>query len=151
MGINSSGEAESNDGSKPHVPNPEDISDAVLKLDHVHEALGHPRRRYLCYTLLERTEWSLTDLATKIAAWEDDVPEHEVGDDQRTAVYVSLYHTHVPNLVEREVVSYDPETETLSTAANAQQVLSALEGMGASLNGTLETHARSEMDDESGR
>ncbi|MFC7248974.1 hypothetical protein ACFQJ5_03860 [Halomicroarcula sp. GCM10025324] len=151
MGNTFSGDATPGIGSKPTVSNPDAISNAVLKLDHVHDALGHPRRRYLCYTLLEQTEWSLTDLATKIAAWEADVPEHEVGDDQRTAVYVSLYHTHVPNLVEREVVSYDPETETLSTAANTQQIISALEGIGASLNGTLETHARSEMDDESGR
>ena len=151
MGNNSSGKAEPNDGSKPHVSNPEAISDAVLKLDHVHDALGHPRRRYLCYTLLERTEWSLTDLATKIAAWEGDVPEHEVRPDERTAVYVSLYHNHVPNLVERRVVAYDETTETLSAAENTQQVLAALEGIGASLNGAQETHARSEMDDDSTR
>lgn len=55
----------------------------TLKIEPVYEALGHPRRRYLCYTLLEATEWSLTDLATKTAAWEDGVPEHAVTDAQR--------------------------------------------------------------------
>lgn len=28
----------------------------VLELEPVYEALGHPRHRYLCYTLLEDTE-----------------------------------------------------------------------------------------------
>lgn len=29
---------------------------SILEIDPVYEALGHPRRRYLCYTLLEDTE-----------------------------------------------------------------------------------------------
>ena len=33
----------------------------VLESDYVYEALAHSRRRYLCYTLLEETEWTVTD------------------------------------------------------------------------------------------
>ncbi|TYL36190.1 hypothetical protein CV102_23935 [Natronococcus pandeyae] len=120
----------------------------ILELDHVYEALDHPRRRYLCYTLLEDTRWTLTDLATKLAAWENDISEHAVTSDQRERVYVSLYHAHVPKLVDESIITFDDVTETITTAENAAQVLAALEGMGASLDSNQETHARSDMDDE---
>ncbi len=119
----------------------------ILELDHVYEALNHPRRRYLCYTLLETTEWSLTNLAAKTAAWENEIPEHEVTTTQRERVYVSLVHAHVPRLVDEGVVAFDEDTETITAAENAEQVLTALQGMGASLDTNQEAHARSEMDD----
>ena len=119
----------------------------ILDIETVYEALGHSRRRYLCYTLLEDTEWSLTDLATKIAAWENDVPEHAVTEDQREEVYVSLYHAHVPKLVDEGVITFDDVTETITTAEHAQQVLTALEGIGASLDSNQEQHARGDMDE----
>ncbi|WP_254524836.1 DUF7344 domain-containing protein [Natrinema caseinilyticum] len=121
---------------------------SILEIEPVYEALGHPRRRYLCYTLLEDTEWSLSDLATKIAAWENEVPEHAVTEDQREEVYVSLYHAHVPKLIDEDVVAFDEATETITTAEHAEQVLAALEGMGASLDTNQETHARSDMDEQ---
>lgn len=121
---------------------------SILEIKPVYEALGHSRRRYLCYTLLENTEWSLTDLAEKIAAWENDIPEYEVTEAQREDVYVSLYHAHVPKLVDEGVISYDEETKTITAAEHAEQVLTALEGMGASLDSNQETHARSEMDEK---
>jgi hypothetical protein len=119
----------------------------ILDIDPVYEALAHSRRRYLCYTLLEDTEWSLTDLARKIAAWENDVPDHAVTEDQREAVYISLYHAHVPKLVDEDVIAFDDVTETITTAEHAEQVLTALEGIGASLDSTQEHHAREEMNE----
>jgi hypothetical protein len=119
----------------------------ILEVDHVYEALAHPRRRYLCYTLLEDTRWTLTDLATKIAAWENDVPEHAVTDDTRERAYVSLYHAHVPKLVDEGIITFDGATEMITAAENASQVLQALEGIGTSLDSNQETHARGDMDD----
>ncbi len=120
----------------------------VLELEPVYEALGHSRRRYLCYTLFEDAAWSLTDLATKVAAWESDVPEHEVPADDREAVYVSLYHVHVPKLVDVGVIEFDETDETITKGPAAGRVLAALEGMGASLDTDQESHARGEMDAE---
>lgn len=124
------------------------VPEAVLELDHVYESLAHRRRRYLCYTLLEGTEWSLTDLATKIAAYELGCPDHAVTSDERDRVYVSLYHAHVPKLVDEDVITFDEETETISAHVHAEQVLAALEGVGAALDANQEAHARGEMDDE---
>jgi len=118
------------------------VPQGILELDHVYEALGRPRRRYLCYTLLEATEWSLTDLAVKIAAYENDYSTSEVTDHQRERVYVSLYHVHVPKLVDEGVVHFDETTETITPGPNAQQVLLALEGMGATIDAEQEEHAR---------
>lgn len=133
---------DTDDESPPtEVPFPPEI----LELDHVYEVLSHSRRRYLCYSLLADSEWSLTDLATKIAVWENDVPEHAVTDHQRERVYVSLYHAHVPKLVEEGVIAFDEANETIAPAENADQVLTALEGAGASLDSRQETHARGEM------
>lgn len=120
---------------------------SVLEIEPVYEALGHTRRRYLCYTLLEDTDWLLTDLATKIAAWENDVSEHDVTEHQRDGVYVSLYHVHVPKLADKGVIAYDATTETITTGEHAEQVLAALEGIGASLDTNQEAHARGEMDE----
>jgi len=119
----------------------------ILEIEPVYEALGHPRRRYLCYTLFEGAEWSLSDLATKVAAWENDVPEHAVSEDQHEDVYVSLYHAHVPKLVDEGVITFDEATETITAGEHAEQVLIALEGMGASPDSNQETHARGEMDE----
>lgn len=123
------------------------VPEAILELDHVYQALGHPRRRYLCYSLLENTAWSLTELAVKIASKENDIPEHEVTREQRDKVYVSLYHAHVPKLVNEGVIEFNEQEETITPGEHAGQVLTALSGMGASLDANQESHARSEMDE----
>ena len=117
----------------------------ALELDHVYEALRHPRRRYLCHALVEDTEWSLADLATKVTAWENDIPEHAVTAEQRQSVHVSLYHRHIPGLVEEGVVTFDEASGTIAAGPTAHQVLAALEGVGTSLDATQEV--RGEMDE----
>jgi len=123
------------------------IPTSILEIDHVYDALGHTRRRYLCYTLLEDTEWTLDELARKIAAWEHDIPTDDVTDQQAEQMYVSLSHAHVPKLVDDGILTFEESTEGITAGQNAQQVLTALEGMGASLDSTQEAHARGERDD----
>lgn len=105
--------------------------------------MGHPRRRYLCYTLYENDEWTLPELAEKIAAWENDVPVAAVTEDQLRDVYVSLYHAHVPKLVEIGVITFDEKRELIRADQHAEQVLAALEGIGGSVDSNQEVHARS--------
>lgn len=120
------------------------LEDGVLDLQYVFEALAHPRRRYLVYTLLEKRRWSLTELAEKVAAWEFDVHADAVTETDRDGVYVSLLHAHVPKLAADDVVEYDPDEETIEKGPNAEQVLALLEHAGASLDAAQEDHARSE-------
>lgn len=120
---------------------------AVMEMDHVFEALSHPRRRYLLYTLLEESEWTLQELAEKLAAWEQDGSGSSVSDDTIEQVYVSLYHNHVPKLVDEGIVEFDAATETLGLGSHAEQVLGVLEDAGGSHDSYQETHARSDPDD----
>jgi hypothetical protein len=123
------------------------IDPGVLDLDHVFEVLDHPRRRYLLYALATDDEWSLSELATKLAAWEGEVDERAVHEDVRDRAYVSLWHAHVPKLVEHGVVEFDEETERLRRGDHATQVFAALGGAGASLDSRQEQHAGREYED----
>lgn len=122
----------------------------ILELDFVYEALSHPRRRYLCYSLLSGTRWTLRELATKLVAWEQDCPEQDVAEYEIDDVYVSLYHVHLPKLVKLGIVEFEDgeDEEVVVAAENAVQVLAVLEGAGASLDALQEEHARSEYETE---
>ena len=128
-----------------------DVSEIVLELQPVFEAISHPRRRYLVYTLAEETEWSLDDLAIKLAAWETDTVEANIATLTRQEMYTSLYHSHVPKLVDLDVIEFDDDAETVTPGPHAVQVLAALEGAGGSLDNRQETHALSEFDREDSR
>lgn len=118
----------------------------VLEMDFVYEALAHPRRRYVIYSLLSNAQWTLTELATKLAAWEGDIPEEAVDDVDRDEMYISLYHTHVPKLVELDIVWVEDSSdeEVVVADGNAAQVLAVLEGAGASLDALQENHTRTD-------
>lgn len=122
---------------------------AYLDLNHVFDALAHPRRRYLLYTLSEEAEWTLWELATKVASWELDIPLDMVTDDEIERVYVSLYHNHIPRLVEDDVIEFSEGAETISAASNAEQVLAALEGVGGSTDHRQQEHAEGSKQNES--
>ncbi|USZ73557.1 DUF7344 domain-containing protein [Natronosalvus halobius] len=121
---------------KSHPPPAE-----ILELEFVYEALAHPRRRYLCYSLLSSSRWTLPELATKLVAWERDIPEADVAGFDRDEMYVSLHHAHVPKLVELDIIEYETGDEAIIIAsANAPQVLAVLQGAGASIDALQEKH-----------
>jgi DNA-binding transcriptional ArsR family regulator len=123
---------------------------AILDLDEVFAALGHPRRRYLLYTLVnEGSEETLSELATKLAAWEQDKPASEVTDDERRDVQLSLYHSHIPKLADFGVLDYQEAGDIIVRARNTEQVQAILAGAGAELDARQESHARqTDADDE---
>ena len=121
----------------------------ILEMEYVFESLAHPRRRYVVYSLLSSTEWTLPELATKLVAWERDVAEEAVTDFDRDEMFTSLYHAHVPKLVDHDIVTYRNGEEGVIVAdVNAVQVLAALEGLGASVDAAQETHAQRGYEEE---
>ncbi|KZN22565.1 hypothetical protein A4G99_19045 [Haladaptatus sp. R4] len=135
-------ERPSDAGTIPEIP------EHILELDYVFQSIAKSRRRYLLYTLESKTEWSVTELATKLAAWEGDTPEKDIPQEEIDRMFASLYHAHIPKLVDERVIEFDDETEVIRAGEYAEQVLAALAGAGASLDNRQEAHARSEMDDE---
>jgi hypothetical protein len=70
--------------------------------------LRNQRRRYAIHYLKYTSEpIDVGDLATQVAAWENEVPVEEVTSKQRRRVYNSLKQTHIPNLTENEFVEED--------------------------------------------
>lgn len=145
------GSRDGGSGRDPVLGGPRYIDQWVLELDAAFSALSHRQRRYVVYALVKEPEWTLTDLATKIAAWIDDVDETDVNVRRRERMYVSLYHTHVPKLVEEDVVTFDPEAETVSPASRAEQVAEILEGAGTGHTHGPERPTDPEHDDGSER
>lgn len=139
---NTASESLSDIGSFPEIP------EHILRLDYVFQSVANSRRRYLLYTLESKTEWSVTELATKLATWETDTQEQDVSQEEIDRIFASLYHAHIPKLVDERVIEFDKESETIRPGEYAAQVLTVLAGAGASLDNRQEAHAQSEMDDE---
>ncbi len=80
-------------------------------LTRVFSALANPRRRRALHYLERHRELSLATLADEVAECEAGVPLREVDEETVKAVYLSLYHTHVPKLEDAGVVAYDQERD----------------------------------------
>lgn len=118
-------------------------TERVLELDEVFTALDHSRRRYLLYTLVnERSEQTLSELATNIVAWERGKPIDEVTDGERRRVHVSLYHSHIPKLADLGILEYRESEDVIVRARNTEQVKGVLDGAGAELDSRQEDHAQ---------
>ena len=81
-----------------------------ISKDELFRILSSSRRRYIIYFLHRAGEAvSLGDLATRIAAEENDRSIDDVTDSERQRVYISLYQTHLPKLEEAGIISYDED------------------------------------------
>jgi DNA-binding transcriptional ArsR family regulator len=91
-----------------------------LSEDTIFSILSNQRRRYvLRYLDRVASETTLSDLAERIAAWENDVDVAELEYEQRKRVYTSLHQTHLPKLDEAGIVDYDRDRGTVTVAAGA--------------------------------
>lgn len=86
--------------------NNEDISQ-----DTVFDVLSSARRRETISILRsEETPIELTTLAEIVAARENDTTVEKLSSQDRKRVYVSLYQTHIPKLVDVGIVEHDTDT-----------------------------------------
>ncbi|WP_135306265.1 DUF7344 domain-containing protein [Haloarcula amylovorans] len=80
--------------------------DGERGLGELETILADRRRRYLLYCLhLHSTPQSLPSIADQITVWETGDPATERL-DERLEIYMSLYHDHLPELVETGVITY---------------------------------------------
>lgn len=117
------------------------IDPSVLAMGHVFDVLDNPRRRYVLYALSNSEDGTLRELARNIVAWERDIHETDVDEQARDRVYLSLYHAHIPKLVEEGVVEFDESEETLRPGPHAEQVFAVLESAGGATDWDQQTHA----------
>lgn len=82
-----------------------------LSQDALFSLLSNPRRRFILQYLNRTGEpIKLQDLATEVAAWENETDPEALTDKQQKRLYVSLYQTHIPKLEEAGIVDYDGDT-----------------------------------------
>jgi DNA-binding transcriptional ArsR family regulator len=93
-----------------------------LSQDEVYHLLSNPRRRFIISYLREVDTIGLQDLASRVAAWENDTTVDELTDQQQKRVYVSLYQTHIPKLEDAGIVTYDSDAGQVALRDRVEQL-----------------------------
>lgn len=83
---------------------PQQLSEDIL-----YRGLASTRRRRLLYTLREKGECSVDELATLLSYWEHG--EEEANDEDR--ILIELIHSDLPLLADADVIRYDEDGETV--------------------------------------
>lgn len=108
----------------------EEQSDRTLDRDLVFTLLKNERRRAVLSFLADRPETTLSDLADRIAAAENDTTPDQLSSSERKRVYISLYQNHLPKLADAEVIEYDQsrgDVRRLESAERLQGYLDRLD------------------------
>ena len=86
--------------------------------DELYDLLSNHRRRYVIHFCKRADEpISLSDLAEKVAAREQDKTVEELTSAERKRVYTSLQQTHLDRLAEAGMVDYDGDRVELTEDA----------------------------------
>lgn len=108
----------------PAAPEPE----PELPLDTVFELLRNDRRRRVLEYLDENEgEATLSELAERIAAIENDTTEEALSSQQRKRVYVGLYQCHLPKMDGAGVIEFDENRGDVERLPAADQLHPYLE------------------------
>jgi DNA-binding transcriptional ArsR family regulator len=87
--------------------------------DELFHILRNQRRRFALHHLKHRDESvDVGNLATQVAAWENEISVEEVTSKQRRRVYNALQQTHVPELEESGVVEVERREIELTERAD---------------------------------
>jgi DNA-binding transcriptional ArsR family regulator len=103
-----------------------EADDLPVALDALLDLLASFRRREALLTLLAHDDLSLPDLADEVAVAEHDRSLPRIDPDDVLRVYLSLYHTHVPKLVDAGLVEYDQADDYVSLTGTGRAVESAV-------------------------
>jgi hypothetical protein len=86
--------------------------------DELYELLSNHRRRYVIHFCKQADEpLTLSDLAEKVAAREQDKSVAELTSAERKRVYTSLQQTHLDRLAEAGMIDYDGDEVELTDEA----------------------------------
>lgn len=89
--------------------------------------LGDRRRRKVLECLVDNTQAiALADLAEDIADLEHEEGRTEISRETVQRVATSLYHVHIPQLVDAGVVEYDMDRDQIRPSDQADRIQRAL-------------------------
>nr|WP_230455362.1 hypothetical protein [Halorubrum sp. BV1] len=91
--------------------------------DELYDLLSNHRRRYVIHFCKQAEEpLSLSDLAERVAAREQDKSVAELTSAERKRVYTSLQQTHLDRLADAGMIAYDGDQIELTDGAAALDV-----------------------------
>lgn len=90
--------------------------------DSLFDVLSDARRRHTVRVLKEHETVTLADVADEIATREFDRSIEEIDPEAVTEVYLSLYHVHVPKLVNADLVAFDEGRDLLALTDRGRTV-----------------------------
>lgn len=100
----------------------------ALSVDAVFDILANQRRRYVLHCLQRYEDpMAVADIADKIAMWEHETDITEISEEEVKSVSTSLDHTHIPKLVDADVVEYDQERDVVALSEDADELIPVLE------------------------
>lgn len=95
----------------------------ALSEDEAFEVLSNKRRRFVIHALKRADEpVDLSELSTRVTAWEHDVEPEAVEYEDRRNVYSTLRRTHLPTLEEKNVVTVDEEANVVEPTSNLESL-----------------------------
>lgn len=101
-------------------------------LDILFDVLANQRRRYILHCLRAyQTPMSLADLADEVATWEQNEPIKDISAEEVKRVYMSLYHSHIPKLVDANIIKYTQERDLVMFSKQSEHVELLLEFVAA--------------------
>lgn len=86
-------------------------------LDEALQVLAERRRRLTLRVVREHDEaLTLPDVADEVAVRENGCPLTELSGETVAEIYISIYHDHLPRLVELGLLEYDQRRDLVSPA-----------------------------------
>lgn len=103
---------------------------STIPKDDVFHLLQNARRRAVLRYLLDEANqgpFVMREVAEEVAAWEYDIPIHQLSADQRKRVYIALYQAHLPKLDNYDIIEYDQKRGSIEPTPLIQVVVPYLE------------------------
>jgi len=111
---------------------------ADVDVDELFEMLSNDRRRrVLRYITSPGTSEAVTlrSLAGHIAALENEIPEHQLGSQQRKRVYIALYQCHLPRMDDAGILEFEKTPGIARQTPGTTVASNVLETVDGQLNG----------------
>ncbi|EJN57342.1 DUF7344 domain-containing protein [Halogranum rubrum] len=106
-------------------PSAQTATEQPLSRDDVFHLLQNARRRGVVRYLSERDDdavYEMRDIATQVAAWENNKPIAQLNSDERQRVYISLYQGHLPKLAEKGLIEYNQSRGRVESTPRLEQL-----------------------------
>jgi hypothetical protein len=95
-------------------------------LDETFDALSDAKRRFVMRYLDREGSTSLSTLAERLAAEDDDTTTVSVTHDQRRTATIRLHHVHLPKLETADLVELSSEDDLVEPTDRLSSLLTAL-------------------------